>query len=137
MNITQSLPHIIKVFVVPCANLVPNVVEKYLAGIPVGVYPLPTEVEQYGTGSCEAENALDDGTYYEKTILQFSTAEEITNTTPLAFVIMDAQENYYLIGAREAPYPIIEIAKAVSTESNVNNIKVTFTRRKSLIPCRI
>ena len=96
-----------------------------------------TEVEQYGTGSWEAENALDDGTYYEKTILQFSTAEEITNTTPLAFVIMDAQENYYLIGAREAPYPIIEIAKSVSTESNVNNIKVTFTRRKSLIPCSI
>ncbi len=137
MNITQSLPHIIKVFVVPCANHVPNVVEKYMAGIPVGVYPLPTEVEQYGTGSCEAENALDDGTYYEKTILQFSTAEEITNTTPLAFVIMDAQENYYLIGTREAPYPIIEIAKAVSTESNVNNVKVTFARRKSLIHCSI
>ena len=98
---------------------------------------MPTEVEQYGTGSCEAENELDDGTYYEKTILQFSTAEEITNTTPLAFVIMDAQENYYLIGAREAPYPIIEIAKSVSTESNMNNVKVTFQRRKSLIPCSI
>ena len=94
-------------------------------------------MEQYGTGSCEAENALDDGTYYEKTILQFSTAEEITNTTPLAFVIMDAQENYYLIGAREAPYPIIEIAKSVSSESNVNNVKVTFSKKKSLIPCCI
>lgn len=137
MKVSQSLPHIIKVFVVPCANLVPNVVEKYLAGIPVGVYPLPTEVEQYGTGSCEAENALDDGTYYEKTILQFSTAEEITNTTPLAFVIMDAQEKYFLIGAKETPYPIMEITKNITSDDNINDIKVTFSRKKSLIPCNI
>lgn len=133
----QSLPNIVKVFTIPCASLAPNVVEKYMAGLLVGVYPLPREVEQYGTGACEAANELDDGTYYEKTVLQFSTAEEITNTTPLAFVIMDAQENYFLIGAKEAPFPIIEIAKSISAESNVNNVKVTFTKRKSLIPCSI
>ena len=133
----QSLPNIVKVFTIPCASLAPNVIEKYMAGLPVGVYPLPTEVEQYGTGSCEAANELDDGTYYEKTVLQFSTAEEIDNRIPMAFVVMDAQKNYFLIGAKEAPYPIIEIAKSVSTESNVNSIKVTFTRRKSLIPCSI
>ena len=137
MNITQSLPSIVKVFSVPCASLAPNVVEKYMAGVPVGVYPLPTEVEQYGTGSCEAENILDEGTYYEKTTLQFSTAEDIDNRTPLAFVVMDAQENYFLIGAQEAPYPIVEISKDLSSESNINNIKVTFSRRKSLIPCSI
>ena len=124
-------------FTIPCASLAPNVVEKYMAGLLVGVYPLPREVEQYGTGACEAANELDDGTYYEKTVLQFSTAEEITNTTPLAFVIMDAQENYYLIGAKENPYPIVEITKGVSPDANVNGIKVTFSRRKSLIPCSI
>ena len=133
----QSLPNIVKVFSVPCASLAPNVVEKYMAGVPVGVYPLPTEVEQYGTGSCEAENILDEGSYYEKTILQFSTAEDIDNRTPLAFVIMDAQNNYFLIGAQEAPYPIVEITKNVNSESNINDIKVTFSRRKSLVPCSI
>ena len=76
-------------------------------------------------------------TYYEKTILQFSTAEEITNTTPLAFVIMDAQKKYFLIGSKEAPYPIVEITKNVNNETNVNDIKVTFSRRKSLILCSI
>ena len=137
MNITQSLPNIVKVFTVPCASLVPNVVEKYMAGIPVGVYPLPTEVEQYGTGACEAENILEEGTYFEKTTLQFTTAEDVSNTTPLAFVIMDAQKKYFLIGSKEAPYPIVEITKNVKTETNVNDIKVTFSRRKSLIPCSI
>ena len=124
MNITQSLPSIVKVFSVPCASLAPNVVEKYLAGVPVGVYPLPTtEVEQYGTGSVEAENILDEGSYYENTTLQFSTAEDIDNRTPTAFVVMDAQNNFFLIGAQEAPYPIVEITKAIDAESNVNNIR--------------
>lgn len=137
MNITQSLPNIVKVFTIPCASLAPNIVEKYMAGLPVGVYPLPTEVEQYGTGSVEAANELDDGTYHEKTVLQFSTAEEIDNRTPMAFVVMDAQEKYFLIGAKEFPYPIVEITKGVSPDANVNDIKVTFSRKKSLIPCSI
>ncbi len=134
MKVTQSLPNIVKVFTIPCASLAPNIVEKYMAGLPVGVYPLPTEVEQYGTGSVETANVLDDGTYYEKTVLQFSTAEEIDNRTPKAFVVMDAQEYYFLIGAKEAPYPIVEIVKNVTTDANVNDIKVTFSRKKSLIP---
>ena len=137
MHITQSLPNIIRVFTIPCASLAPNVVEKYMAGLPVGVYPLPTEVEQYGTGSVEAANELDDGTYYEKTVLQFSTAEEINNRTPMAFVVMDAQGKYFLIGVKEFPFPIVEITKWVSNDANVNDIKVTFSRKKSLIPCSI
>ena len=137
MHITQSLPNIIKVFTIPCASLAPNIVEKYMAGLPVGVYPLPTEVEQYGTGSVEAANELDDGTYYEKTVLQVSTAEEIDNRTPMAFVVMDAQEKYFFIGAKEALYPMVEITKGVSPDANVNEIKVTFSRKKSLIPCSI
>lgn len=137
MHITQSLPNIIKVFTIPCASLAPNIVEKYMAGLPVGVYPLPTEVEQYGTGSVEAANELDDGTYYEKTVLQFSTAEEIDNRTPIAFVVMDAQGKYFLIGVKEFPFPIVEITKGLSPDANVNDIKVTFSRKKSLIPCSI
>lgn len=56
---------------------------------------------------------------------------------PLAFIVMDAQENYFLIGAKEKPYPIVEITKGLSPDANVNDIKVTFSRRKSLIPCSI
>jgi len=137
MRVTQSLPNIVKVFTIPCASLAPNIVEKYMAGLAVGVYPLPTEVEQYGTGSVEAANVLDDGTYYEKTVLQFTTAEEIDNRTPMAFVVRDSQEKYFLIGAQEAPYPIVEITKNVTTDVNISDIKVTFLRKKSLIPCSV
>ena len=61
----------------------------------------------------------------------------IDNRTPMAFVVMDAQEKYFLIGVKEAPYPIVEITKGLSPDANVNDIKVTFSRKKSLIPCSL
>ena len=70
-------------------------------------------------------------------IFYFDTAEEITNTIPMALITKDARENYFIIGAKEKPYPIVEITKTVTAESIVNNVKLTFTRRKSLISCSI
>ena len=61
----------------------------------------------------------------------------IDNRTPKAFVVMDAQEKYFLIGAKEFPYPIVEITKNITSDDNINDIMVTFSRKKSLIPCSI
>ena len=47
------------------------------------------------------------------------------------------QEDYYLIGAHETPFPIVETAKNITADGKINDIKVTFSRRKSLIPCSI
>lgn len=133
----QSLPNIIDIYIVPCASLIPNITEKYRAGLPVAIFPLPTAIEHHGSASCEAEQEYDNGGYSEKTVLQFTTTEDISHYPPLAFVVTDANGQSYIIGTQEAPYPIIEITKTIDKEVNVNNIKVTFTRRKSLVPCVI
>ena len=133
----QSLPSIIKIYTVPCAQLAPNIMEKHLAGVPVGIYPLPTEIEQYGTGTCVAESAIEEGSIIEKTTLQFNTTQQLENREQLAFVIMDANLQYYIIGAREKPYPTVEVSKEISPDANVNTVKVKLTRRKSLIPCSL
>ena len=133
----QSLPNIIDIYIVPCASLIPNITEKYRAGLPVAIFPLPTAIEHYGNASCEAEQEYDNGGYSEKTVLQFTTTEDISHYPPLAFVVTDANGQSYIIGTQEAPYPIVEITKTIDKEVNVNNIKVTFTRRKSLVPCVI
>lgn len=133
----QSLPNIIDIYIVPCASLIPNITEKYRAGLPVAIFPLPTSIEHYGNASCEAEQEYDNGGYSEKTVLQFTTTEDISHYPPLAFVVTDANGQSYIIGTQEAPYPIVEITKTIDKEVNVNNIKVTFTRRKSLVPCVI
>ena len=133
----QSLPDIIAVYSVPCESHIPNITEKYRAQLPVGIFPLPTPIELCGKGSCEAEQEYDNGGYSEKTVLQFNTTEELTQNPPLAFVITDAQGQSYIIGTREAPFPIVEISKTIDKEVHVNTVKVTFTRPKSLVPCFI
>jgi hypothetical protein len=133
----QSLPNIIDIYIVPCASLVPNITEKYRAGLPVAIFPLPSPIEQYGNASCEAEQEYDNGGYSEKTVLQFTTTENISQFPPLAFVVTDAGGQSYIIGTKEAPYPIMEITQTIDKEVHVNTVKVTFTRPKSLVPCLI
>ena len=133
----QSLPNIIDIYKVPCASLVPNITEKYRAGLPVAIFPLPSPIEQYGNASCEAEQEYVGGGYSEKTVLQFTTTENISQFPPLAFVVTDAGGQSYIIGTKEAPYPIMEITHTIDKEVHVNTVKVTFTRPKSLVPCLI
>jgi hypothetical protein len=133
----QSLPNITAIFYVPCASLVPNITEKYRAGLPVAIFPLPSAIEHYGNASCEAEQEYVGGGYSEKTVLQFNTTDDLSHYPPLAFVVTDADGQSYIIGTKEAPYPILEITQTIDKEVHVNTVKVTFTRRKSLVPCLI
>ena len=131
----QSLPSIVSIYIVPCCELPPNITEKFMAGIPIGVFPLPTDVEHYGKTRCEAEQEYVGGAYSEKTVLQFTTTNDLNHYPALAFVVTDADGQSYIIGTKEAPYPIVEITQTIDKEVHVNTVKVTFTRPKSLVPC--
>ena len=133
----QSLPHIVRIAIVPCASLAPNILEKYLAGMPIAVFPLPTDIEHYGNATCEAEQEYANGNYSEKTVLQFSSTEEIRQFPSPAFVITDAQGDSFLIGTKEPPYPMLEITETIDADTNIKTYKVTFTRQKSLVPCAV
>ena len=137
MNVTISLPSIQKIYMVKCADIAPNILEKHLSGLPVGIYPLPEEVEQYGTGSCVAEQEYEDGSLVETATLQFDTAQEIPGSNGMAFVVGDNNGKYYIIGRKEKPYPAITVNKNIGTESTYNTVKVVFKSRKALIPCFI
>ena len=133
----QSLPDIVAVYQVNCADLIPNITEKYRAQLPVGIFPLPSPIELCGKSSCEAEQEYVDGGYSEKTVLQFTTTEDISHYPHLAFVVTDANGQSYIIGTKEAPFPMVEITKSIDKDVHVNTVKVTFTRPKSLVPCFI
>ena len=131
----QSLPGIKAIAFLPCKLLPPNIVEKFLAGVPIGVFSTSTPIEHYGNASCEAESENTGGTYYESTTLQFTTTDEIQQSQELAFVVTDVHDKSYLIGCKEAPYPVVDITTKVDDETNISEVKVTFQRQKSLIPC--
>lgn len=133
----QSLPGVKAISYVQCSLLSTNIVEKYRAGVPVGVFTSSTPIEHYGDASCEAESEYTNGGYSEKTVLQFNTTTEIPQKQELAFVVTDVHDKSYLIGCKEAPCPMVEITTKIDDESNIYEVKVTFTREKSLIPCSI
>lgn len=133
----QSLPDIVAVCRVDCSALIPNITERFRAHLPVSVSQPLSAIELCGKGSCEAEQEYDNGGYSEKTVLQFTTTEELSHNPPQAFVIMDAEGQSYIIGTREAPYPMVETTRTIDKDMNVSSVKVTFTRPKSLVPCVI
>ncbi len=105
--------------------------------MPIRISGQISRIEHFGNASCEAEQQYEGGGYSEKTVLQFITAENVAQYPPLAFVLTDAQGQSYVIGAKEKPYPMLEVTKTIDKDTNVNSVKVTFTRRKSLVPCMI
>ena len=70
-------------------------------------------------------------------MLQFTSKQDISQFPAPAFVIKDAQGDTFLIGTREAPFPMVEITETIDKEENIKAYKVTFTRRKSLVPCSV
>ena len=133
----QSLPGIKAISYVPCRLLSPNILEKYRAGVSIGVFAYSKSIEHYGNASCEAESKYIGGGYFEKTSLDFTTTDEIPRSQELGFVVTDVHDKSYLIGVMEAPFPIVNITTKVDDETNISEVKVTFQRQKSLIPCSV
>ena len=133
----QSLPGITYIGYVPCSLLPANILQKYQAGVPVGIFQIPTDVEHYGNAKCEAEQEYDNGSYSEKAALSFTTTVNIPNFKHLAFVVTSAEGQSYVTGQREEPFPIVEISEKINDETNIYEVQITFTRLKSLIPCDV
>ena len=96
----QSLPDIVAVCRVDCSALIPNITERFRAHLPVNTSQPLSAIELCGKGSCEAEQEYDNGGYSEKTVLQFSTTEDISQYPPLAFIVTDANGQSYIIGTQ-------------------------------------
>lgn len=130
----QSLPAISFIGFLPCDELPPDVLLKYLSGMPISIFTSPTPIEHYGNASCEAVSEYDNGSRLEKTTLKFTTADEVPERQGLAFIVRDAQGREYVIGQKERPFPMVEISNSVDKDENIKEVKVVFSARKSLIP---
>lgn len=131
----QSLPGIKSIGYLPCHLLPPNILQKHLAGVAVGIYSIPTPVEHYGNAECTAEQEYDHGSYLERSTLTFTTTDRIPNHLPLAFVMTDVNGQSYVIGFHEAPLPVVEISQKTGETDCIFEVKVNFSARKSLISC--
>ena len=133
----QSLPALKSIAYLPCSLVSPDTLEKYLASIPVGIFAAVTRVVHFESSTCEAEAEYNNGVSYEKTTLQFRTTDDIPPSQDIAFVVTDVQGKSFLIGHRERPYPMVAVTSIIDKDTNIFEVKVQFSARKSLILCAI
>ncbi len=134
----QILPGIRRIQVVDCNLLPPNVALKSEANLPISILADTVEISFIGNPQCERNSENDNNSTSEKTTLEFLTVEEFPfYKGNFAFIITCVSRESYLIGAREAPFPIVNVKQKTGTPSGDSagyEVEVSFIAIKSLIP---
>ena len=137
---TQSLPGITKLGYVPSENLQRQIMQKRLAGLPVGVFTDIIPIDFVGVPTCTTVSDYDNNGRLEKATLKFVTNDNIPIYKDIAFVITDSNNKSWLLGTKEKPRPIIHIEHNTGTPSgdvNAYAFEVSLYAHKALIECQI
>ena len=124
--------------IIPCADLPDDVVYRSVAGIPISLQETPTSITLKGEAVCEVEQSFDNNSYIEKAKLTFLTLDDVPADQHPTFVIKTANDEIYLIGAKERPYPTIKITRSTGLpdgDASVRKYEVSFTAKKALALC--
>ncbi|MBQ1408198.1 MAG: hypothetical protein IIY87_00375 [Bacteroidales bacterium] len=99
MKSTQSLPGIMFLGYVPAERLQREIMYKYLAGVPVGIFTDVTPINFVGVPTCEAVSSYNNNGRIEQATLRFKTLDELPTNSHIAFVIPTAADNPTLLGS--------------------------------------
>ena len=138
MNQCLSLPGIQKVWYVLRDYLPDDVVYRSVVGMSVSLSEQPISIPTNGESVCEVESTYDNNSYIEKAKLQFLTLDDVPADQHPTFVIKTANNELYLLGAKERPYPTVKITSSTGQpdgDASVRKYEVSFTARKALALC--
>ena len=111
-----------------------------VAGIPISLEVVPDEIALKGEAVCEVEQSYDNNSYIEKAKLTFLTLDVVPTEQHPAFVIRTVNDDYYVIGAKERPYPTVKITRSTGQpdgDTSVRKYEVSFTAKKALALCSV
>ena len=140
MSKCLSLPGIQQVWYISRNGLPDDVVYRSVAGIPVSVIEQPISITMKGEAVCEVEQSYDNNSYIEKAKLTFLTLDDVPTDQHPAFVIRTVNDEYYVIGAKERPYPTVKITRSTGQpdgDTSVRKYEVSFSAKKALALCSV
>ena len=140
MSKCLSLPGIQQVWYISRNGLPDDVVYRSVAGIPVSVIEQPISITMKGEAVCEVEQSYDNNSYIETAKLTFLTLDDVPTDQHPAFVIRTVNDEYYVIGAKERPYPTVKITRSTGQpdgDTSVRKYEVSFTAKKALALCSV
>ena len=135
---SYSLPGIRAIHYVRCSDLTPDLMLQSLCGIHVAVMVPAVAIEFSGKPSLKWDGSMVNGSRQEKSTLEFSTSVHLPEGENLAFIVTGAGGRQYLIGAREARFPVItysETSGDPAGQAAVRTYKITHIAQKSVLPC--
>lgn len=133
----NRMPGVIAVRWIKAANLSSHMLEKYIAGVPVALGTMGNELKLEDTASASGLNSVENNGLTSKAELEFKTMDEVPRDEDIAWAVQDADGNWWLIGTRERPFPVVEISQSTGTPGGdpaVATVKVTHSAKIALIP---
>ena len=140
MSKCLSLPGIQQVWYILRDYLPDDVVYRSVAGIPIALEVEPDVIKMKGEAVCEVEQSYDNNSYIEKAKLTFLTLDDVPTDQHPTFVIKTANDELYLLGAKERPYPTVKITSSTGQpdgDASVRKYEVSFSAKKALALCNV
>ena len=134
----RTIPGIVKIEVVRCAELPANVMLTAITRGSVTLVLEPEEVTFYGQPTLKWEGMLVNKAPQEKSTLEFKTPHRLHDNVRIAFIVTAASGKKYLIGSREGKYPVVTYTETTGTpdgEAALRTYKITHLARKSVLEC--
>lgn len=136
-NNCQNLPGITEIRVLPAASLLPFLMEKSLAGIPVAVLDAAAGVRFFGDATCTTEQTDDHNGRLETATLTFGCLAEVP-ATGYAYLVKQASGQWWLLGTKELqPQVTKEYSTSAPGEKSVYTITATLKAQKALLPVAV
>ena len=111
--------------------------EKFIAGVPVAIGAQGNDLELVESGTAEGLRQYENNGLVGKATLEFKTLSHVPTDEDIVWLAQDADENWWLIGARERNYPVVEVSTSAGTPGGdpaVSTVKITHTAKIAIIP---
>ena len=135
-----ALPGIKSLAYVFSDDLNNNIAMQAVAKMPIMIFASVNPIVFTGECTCVVENTNENNGSAETATLNFNSQVELPENHPVAFIITDAMDRTFVLGAKEAPYPQITVSKGFGSpdgESHTTAYEVKYQSLKALVECSI
>lgn len=134
------LPGIKKIGWVKCEMLPKQLDLSGLSRLPVPLLADINEITFFGTPDCRCVSDIENNGISEAASLKFLSGEDLPFKDHIAFVVTDVNDNSYIIGAFERPFPVIKTERSSGSPSgDPAGIRYEITHKaiRTMVPCLI
>ena len=136
----QILPGIKAIGWVLCDKLIADIALRGIAGMAVPVLTDIHAVDFFGEPECACVTANDNGNRLDTATLKFASENILPLHSHIAFVVTDINGCSYIIGAKEAAFPVVKLTISFGTSDGDSAgfiYEITHSAIKSLVRCDI